>query len=702
MKQRLTTWLNSLTAKYVAVFTLLVAVPAIGISWYLLDSSYRDNKAALIKQQQAQAQALAGRIDERLLDLADRLGSIQGQGRSRAQIEEALQPLILSRLYPIVAFYANSRAETVADTEPGARETRRHVDAGSLSPAELAKAINEIFVSDVLDIEDTQGLGGEPTPGFTVATGENSGEGAIGEVLYGSALGDLFDEAQLGDGYAYAVGHQAQPLHYPPRLVDTSALTGGGEISILPDHLKLPQVELALGSDLPVGSATGENLRHRKVLSAWAVVPSAGWKVFVEQPESAAFAPLRGKIWRTALLIAAFVAAAIGLSILLARRLVRPIKRMQVAAEAIGAGAYDERIDLNRKDELGALASAFNQMVERVQELITGLERRVAERTKALEVASQHKSDFLANMSHELRTPLNAIVGFSQVLKQKLFGPVNEKQDEYLDDILTSADHLLALINDILDLSKVEAGQVELERGLFSLREALERGVVMVRERATKNGVQLSLELDPAGRPGGRRRAPDPPGRVQPALNAVKFTPSGGQVDVSAAKRERRGRGRRRDTGPGIAARRPGAHLRGVPAGARHQRRAPRGNRPRPRPVEEPGRAARRPHLGGAELGQGLDLHLHAARGGQGEGAPRHLAQLADREVRGRVHPAGGGAGDRDQLVPARFVLHRQQAGADQRAAGEGDVSSRAGSTRQADDETSATDWQLIRSGLDC
>ncbi len=95
MKQRLTTWLNSLTAKYVAVFTLLVAVPAIGISWYLLDSSYSDNKAALIHEQQAQAQALAGRIDERLVDLADRLGSIQGQGRSRAQIEEALHPLIL-------------------------------------------------------------------------------------------------------------------------------------------------------------------------------------------------------------------------------------------------------------------------------------------------------------------------------------------------------------------------------------------------------------------------------------------------------------------------------------------------------------------------------------------------------------------------------------------------------------------------------
>ena len=176
----------------------------------------------------------------------------------------------------------------------------------------------------------------------------------------------------------------------------------------------------------------------------------------------------------------------------------RPIKRLQVAAEAIGAGAYDERIELHRKDELGALAAAFNTMAAHVQELIRGLERKVAERTKALEVASKHKSDFLANMSHELRTPLNAIVGFSQVLKQKLFGPVNQKQDEYLDDILSSADHLLALINDILDLSKVEAGQVELEPGPFSLREALERGVVMVRQRATKNGVELTLEPDPA------------------------------------------------------------------------------------------------------------------------------------------------------------------------------------------------------------
>ncbi len=177
----------------------------------------------------------------------------------------------------------------------------------------------------------------------------------------------------------------------------------------------------------------------------------------------------------------------------------------------------------------------------------------MAERTKALEVASQHKSDFLANMSHELRTPLNAIVGFSQVLKQKLFGEVNEKQDEYLDDILTSADHLLALINDILDLSKVEAGQVDLEVGLFSLREALERGVVMVRERAMKNGVQLELELDPdVDLVQGDER------RIRQVVfnllsNAVKFTPEGGHVDVSCSRVDGEVLVAVSDTGPGIA-----------------------------------------------------------------------------------------------------------------------------------------------------
>jgi signal transduction histidine kinase len=546
MKERFRTLLTSLTAKYVAVFVLLVVVPAIGISWYLLDSSYNDNKAALIREQQAEAKALAGRMDQTLLDLADRLGTVQGEGLTQEQLDLVLRPLALGDLTPLLVFYMNGKGKMIAKSGPRSDANALETPLGGLTQAEFERAKQDTYISPIRTLLDP----GWPGPGVTVfyvAASDYSSDGVVGIVVSDSIFSGLFTQSDPGPRYAYAVAGGGRPLNYPVRLLPSSLS------SSLPKTLELPQVRQALRSRAAVGSATGENLRHGKVLSAWATVPSpVGWKVFVEQPESAAFAPLRGKIWRTSLLIGAFVLAAVALSILLARRLVRPIKRMQVAAEAIGAGAYDERIDLDRRDELGALAGAFNAMAERLQELIGGLERQVAERTKELAQASRHKSEFLANMSHELRTPLNAIIGFTQVLQQKLFGTVNEKQEEYLEDIHSSANHLLALINDVLDLSKVEAGQVELERELFSLREALERGVVMVRERASKTGVALELELDPAVDlvEGDERRIRQVVYNL--LSNAVKFTPSGGSVDVRSAQRNGEVLVSVADTGPGI------------------------------------------------------------------------------------------------------------------------------------------------------
>ena len=217
-------------------------------------------------------------------------------------------------------------------------------------------------------------------------------------------------------------------------------------------------------------------------------------------------------------------------------------------------------------------------------------------------------------MSHELRTPLNAILGFSQVLREEMFGEVNEKQKEYLDDILSSGNHLLSLINDVLDLSKVEAGQIELEVAPFSLREALERGVVMVRERASKDGVRLALATEPEVDvvEGDERR-------IRQVIfnllsNAVKFTPEGGSVDVSAAKVNGEVRVAVADTGPGPRGRGSRADLRGVPAD-RDRHRAARGNRPRSRALEALRRAARRPHLGRQRARQGEHVRVHAAGG---------------------------------------------------------------------------------------
>jgi signal transduction histidine kinase len=159
--------------------------------------------------------------------------------------------------------------------------------------------------------------------------------------------------------------------------------------------------------------------------------------------------------------------------------------------------------------------------------------REIADKSRQLEAASRHKSEFLANMSHELRTPLNAILGFSEVLAERMFGEVNEKQAEYLQDILSSGRHLLSLINDILDLSKVEAGRVELELGRFHLPTALDNALTLVRERATRHGITLTQSVD-----AGVSDIVADERKVKQILlnllsNAVKFTPEGGRVGVT-------------------------------------------------------------------------------------------------------------------------------------------------------------------------
>jgi len=179
--------------------------------------------------------------------------------------------------------------------------------------------------------------------------------------------------------------------------------------------------------------------------------------------------------------------------------------------------------------------------------------REIADKSRQLEAASQHKSEFLANMSHELRTPLNAIIGFSEVLAEKMFGEVNAKQAEYLRDILESGRHLLSLINDILDLSKIEAGHMELEPADFDLPSAIDNALTLVRERATRRGITLGSAIDERlGLIRGDER------KVKQVLlnllsNALKFTPEGGRIDIGAGLHGEVAEVSVADTGVGIA-----------------------------------------------------------------------------------------------------------------------------------------------------
>src|SRR3954452_23190409 len=203
-------------------------------------------------------------------------------------------------------------------------------------------------------------------------------------------------------------------------------------------------------------------------------------------------------------------------------------------------------------DETCELLSAFASQ-SAVALTNARLYQQLEQQSVALADASRHKSEFLASMSHELRTPLNAVIGFSEVLLERMFGDLNERQEDYLRDIRDSGRHLLELINEILDLSKVEAGRMELDPAPLPLAPILEHGLAMVRERAGRSGISLTLEVDPSV---GSVMA-DELKLKQVVLNlltnAVKFTAPGGSVVMNARQHDDAVEVTVRDTVMGIA-----------------------------------------------------------------------------------------------------------------------------------------------------
>jgi signal transduction histidine kinase len=549
-----------LIRKYVAIITALVVAALLTSGLTELYFSYQDNKRALSRVQSEKASSAAASIDQFATQILDQIEAVARPPLDSGTDEMDQRELDYLRLLARV-----SDVRQVSYLDRLGRERRRvsatepTVEGGidySKEPEFLrARSLGRYF-GPVTFVRGSQ-------PHMTISVAEaGSGRGVVLAVIHLGVVTDVIARARVGSaGYGYAVNSRGRLVAHP----DSNLLYRRTSFA------SLPQVQAALeGGVRPEESsaAIGRDHEGQKVLSAFQTVDILGWRVFVEEPLSEAYAPLNSAITRTAFLLIVFLVLAIATSVVLARRMAKPIESMQVAAAQIGAGALDQRIDVRGSDELGALAEEFNRMAGRLQESYAGLEEKVEERTRELEkalaeldekgrqleAASRHKSEFLANMSHELRTPLNAIIGFSQVLRERMFGELNEKQEEYLDDILSSGNHLLSLIDDILDLSKVEAGQVELEIAPFSLREALESGVVMVRERATLDGVRVALDAN-----SGVDLVTGDERRIRQVIfnllsNAVKFTPSGGAVDVRATQVNGEARVSVTDTGPGIAA----------------------------------------------------------------------------------------------------------------------------------------------------
>jgi signal transduction histidine kinase len=238
----------------------------------------------------------------------------------------------------------------------------------------------------------------------------------------------------------------------------------------------------------------------------------------------------------------------------LSRIFVTPIERIAGTARRIAGGDLAARVTVRSRDELGELASAFNGMTEtladreeELRRMNVGLEQKVKDRTAELEQkqvelveanvelerANRLKSEFLANMSHELRTPLNAVNGFSELLLEGIHGTLTAKQKRYVENIHGSGRHLLQLINDILDLSKIEAGRMEVFPEEFSFRQIVDNATSVIQPLARKKGLDVEVSVNP-----GLDHVRLDPGKMRQVLynllsNAVKFTDQG-KVSVSA------------------------------------------------------------------------------------------------------------------------------------------------------------------------
>jgi signal transduction histidine kinase len=504
-------------------------------------SGYRESFAQVRRTQMAQAQEVASAIRASLGVVERQLGAItvlpwEAEGWLTLQ-QRRDEYMRLLRIAPAV--------ESVSFIDPAGRErlyvSRTEVDRVEAGPDARPVRRDAVPTLRCVYAQVQYASGYEPYLSLAMSDLERNGARTIARLNLRTLAGELRESLTLDRATAYVIDSTGRVVLHR----DTGVMLAQRKLLYVPHGVA--------GIDADVAGLSGDGLDGRPVIASSVSMLGVGWQVFVEQPRSDAMAPVYATLVRTGIFTLIGLVLALVSSFYLAGRLTQPIVALTRSAEALGEGDLSTRIDVHTGDELEQLANRFNRMASNLQDMYVSLEDKVAAKTLDLELANRHKSEFLANMSHELRTPLNAIIGFSEVLADEMFGTLNPKQREYARDIHGSGHHLLTLINDILDLSKIEAGRLELSVMEFDVRAAIANAATLLRERCQRQGVELKIEVPPVV---GSWAAD--PRRFKQILvnllsNAVKFTSAGGSVTVRTRIDEGRLIVAVADTGIGIA-----------------------------------------------------------------------------------------------------------------------------------------------------
>jgi signal transduction histidine kinase/CheY-like chemotaxis protein len=524
---------GGLFRKYVALFVAVVcvALTANGLSdiWF----TFRDQQNLLTRIQREQADAAAFKIAQFVIGIESHLGWALQLPFTPADVEERrFDAVRIMRQVPAITEIAQLDGEGREHIRLSRLATDvigSHQDF-SQDPSFTGAVSNRAYYGPV-------NFRRESEPYMTLAlAGTRRDHGVIVAQVNLRSIWDTVSQIKVGArGLVYVVDEQGRLIAHR----DLNLVLRNTNIS----HLRQIQAARSGTSEPEVVS---ESLDGLKVLTSYARVPPLNWLVFVELPLNEAYAPIYASIARAgAFLFSALILAALG-GMLLARRMVIPIRALRDGAARIGSGDLGQRISIKTGDELEALGNQFNNMASRLQESYATLERKVEERTRQLELVSLAKSRFLATASHDLRQPLHALGLFAAQLRQSINA---EERIRIVERINAAVAAMNELFNALLDISKLEAGALAPNITEFPVGRVLKKIEATLAGAAEEK--QLSLRFSPS----------DVWVRGDPVLleriflnlvsNAVRYTQVGG-ILVGCRRRGKQLRIEVWDTGIGI------------------------------------------------------------------------------------------------------------------------------------------------------